>query len=246
MDMDTGKRYLQFFLLTLEFLLMGISLWPACWIVLRFSSEASTPIHWVLLILLAILVFNYVYLIALLILRIITPIPKEGLYENSPGGKPHRETVVFMFNVLLVLLRYRPPWAAFISALLVNLFPLKYFFRRFFGPDTSSTTIGDNYVCLDPYLVKAGKNVQFGAFSIIAGHTTFSQTSLYIKRVEIGDNVIIGGHAKIGPGTKIGHNSIVGVDSVVLPDSVIGDNEYWSGNPARRRKKLSAENSDQS
>lgn len=241
--MDTGKRYLQFLLLILQFLLMGISLWPAFWIVLRFSSMASNALHWVFLVLSAVLVFNYVYLIALLILRILVPIPKEGLFENSPG-KPHRETVIFMLNALLVILRYRPPWAAFISSLLVNIFPLHYFYRRFFGPDTSSTTIGDNYICTEPYMLKAGKNVQFGAFSAIAGHTTYGQSlNLFIKRVEIGDNVIIGGYAKIGAGVKIGHNSIIEGNSAVLPGTVIGDNEYWAGSPARRRKYLDKEKS---
>jgi hypothetical protein len=79
-----------------------------------------------------------------------------------------------MLNALLVILRFRSPWATFISSLLVNTFPLRCFYRRFFGPDTSSTTIGDNYVCLDPYMVKAGKNVQFGAFSVIAGHVAYN------------------------------------------------------------------------
>jgi carbonic anhydrase/acetyltransferase-like protein (isoleucine patch superfamily) len=51
----------------------------------------------------------------------------------------------------------------------------------------------------------------------------------------------IGGFAKIGPGVKIGSNSIIGVESVVLPDTVIGDYEYWSGNPAKKRKSLDKE-----
>jgi hypothetical protein len=86
MDKDAGKRHLQKLLLILEFILMGISLWPACWIVLRYSTMASTAIHWAFLVLLSILVFNCAYLVALLILRILIPVPKEGLFESSPDA----------------------------------------------------------------------------------------------------------------------------------------------------------------
>jgi hypothetical protein len=232
-DMDTGKRFLQFLLLIMEFVLMGLSLWPSCWIVIKLSSAETSAFQWTLIILLAVLVFNYVYLLCLLLLRIILPVPKEGFYPINQDENPPLEVFIFLLNVLLVILRLRPPWAAYISSLLVNIFPLNYFFRRYFGPDTPSTTLGDTYNCIDPYLIKAGKNVQFGGFCGLAGHL-FDHKGLTIAKIEIGDNVIIGAEASIGPGVKIGNNSIVSACSRVVPFTVIGENEFWLGAPARR------------
>lgn len=236
-DLDSGKRLLQFALLVLEFLLMGLSLWPACWVILKFSQNTLTAFQWSLVILLAILVFNYMYLLLLLLLRIIIPVPKEGYFKKNPDGSQPIEVLIFMVNILLVILRFRPPWAAFISSLLVNIFPLHYFYRRYFGPDTPSTTLGDTYFCFDPYLLKAGKNVQFGALSALICHH-YDNKGFFIKSIEIGDNSVIGGHSIIMAGVKIGCNSIIGNASRVLPNTIIGDYEYWSGNPAIKIKDL--------
>lgn len=239
-DMDTGKRWLQLFMLILEFLLMGLSLWPAFWLFLKLGSDTDSALQLVLTTLLSILVFNYAYLILLLLLRIVIPVPKEGFYQKTPDGGQPREVLIYMLNIILVLLRYRPPWAAYISSLLVNIFPLHYFYRRYFGPDTSSTTLGDTYMCTDPFLVKAGKNVQFGGFSLIAAHS-FDQRGMILQKTEIGDNSVIGARAFICAGAKIGRNSIIGSGSMVLPGTVIGDNEFWAGVPAKKIKDLPSE-----
>ncbi len=236
-DMDTGKRYLQFLLLVMEFIVMGISLWPAVGMILYAKPWLSTAWQWVLIILAAILIFNLAYLLALLFLRLILPIPKEGYYPKTNDKTQNWNVIIFMLNVLLVILRYRPPWAAYISSLLVNIFPLHYVFRRFFGPDTPSTTLGDTYSCVDPYMIKAGKNVQFGAFSRVLGHI-FDNRGLLIKRTEIGDNTVIGGDAIILAGVRIGQNSIIGSGSLVLPNTVIGDYEFWAGIPAKKIRDI--------
>ncbi|MGD9975276.1 MAG: hypothetical protein AB7S77_19605 [Desulfatirhabdiaceae bacterium] len=93
LDMDVGKRYLQFILLLLEFLLLGIALWPSCWVVFQYWSWATTPFRWVLMILLGLLVFNYSYLVALLIFRILIPVPTEGFFPRRQDGNPNKERV---------------------------------------------------------------------------------------------------------------------------------------------------------
>ncbi|MDY7037008.1 MAG: hypothetical protein SV375_12710 [Thermodesulfobacteriota bacterium] len=237
---DIGKKFLLFLFLVMEFILIGAALWPTCWLMLTYAPRANTPTHWVILILGSILVFNYVYLLALLILRIIIPRPREGSFPRRSDGRPPPEALVFMLNILLVKARFNPPWAQLISSVLVNIFPLHYLFRRFFGPDTTSTTLGDTYNCLDPHMVEMGRDVQLGFNCTIISHVYDNQGFL-IRKVKIGDHAVIGGESAIMAGSVIGHHSIVGSRTLVPPGTVIKPYEYWAGTPARKIKDLTPE-----
>ena len=237
---DTGKRLLLFLFLVMEFILIGAALWPTCWLILTYAPRANTPTHWVILILGSILVFNYVYLLALLILRIIIPKPREGSFPRRSDGRPPPEAFVFMLNILLVKARFEPPWARLISSVLVNIFPLHYLFRRFFGPNTPSTTIGDTYNCLDPCLIVIGENVVLGFNCTIIAHI-YDNHGFLIRKVKIGDHAVIGGESIIMPGVEVGHHSMVGSCTLVPPNTIIKPYEYWAGIPARKIKDLTPE-----
>jgi hypothetical protein len=235
LDQDTGKKLLLFLFLLFELGLIAIALWPTCWLLNTYGPGARTPMAWVVLILAATLVFNYAYVLLLLVLRVAIPRPKEGFFPRRSDGRPPREAGLVMLNTLLAKARFHTPWAGLFSSVLVNIFPLHGLYRRLFGPNTSSITLGDTIRCLDPYLVQAGRNVQFGYNCLISGHI-YDDRGLYIQKIEIGDYAIIGSEAIICPGTKIGHHAMVAAASFVLPDTVINPYEFWSGNPARKRK----------
>ena len=241
--MDTRKRLLSFIFLVMEFFLIGIALWPACWIALNYSAKANTAMDWVFLILAIFLVFNCAYLVALLFIRIIIPKPKEGFFPARPGGRPPRGAFLFLLNALLIEARFMPPWATCFSGHLVNVFPFSYFFRRFFGPHTPSATLGDTIRWLDPYMVEAGQNVQFGFGCTVIGHH-FDNRGMYIRKVRIGDHVVIGGETTIMAGVQIGHHAVVGNRSVVPPGTVIAPYEFWAGNPVKKIKQLKQNRSE--
>lgn len=234
---DAGKRFLLALGFTLQLGMMAAGLWLAAWLVLRYAPAARTPWHWVLLILGATLLFNYGYLLALLALRMIIPRPKEGAYTIVPGKPVPGQILLFMLNALLAKFRYEPPWAATFSAVLVSIFPLRPLFTRFFGPRTSSMTLGDTVVYLDPHMVEIGKNVQLGFQCTIAAHI-FNDRKMIIRKVVIGDHAVIGGQAGLGAGVQIGHHAIIDRRAHVQPFSVVGPYEFWSGDPARKIKTL--------
>ena len=236
-ELDGGKRWLLFLFFLMELGLLGISLWPAIWFILAYGPKAHTAIHWTFIIIGAILIFNYAYLLALLVFRIIIPKSKEGFYPRKPDGRPPSEAFLFMLNILLVKARYQTPWAGFISSVIANIFPLHRPFRRFFGPHTRSVTIGDTYRCFDPHMVVAGKNVQFGYGCTIIAHI-FDNRGLLIRKVKIGDNAIVGGEATIMPGVIMGNNSILASRSLLPPDTIIKPYEYWAGVPAKKIKDM--------
>jgi hypothetical protein len=241
-DPDLGKRLLLAVGLILELVMMAVGLWPAAWLVLRFAPSARTPGHWVLIILGAVLVFNYGYLLALLLFRLLIRIPPEGHHRIDAGEGVSPVIRRFMLSVLLIKARYEPPWAAMFSSVLTRIPPLSWPFARFFGPRTTSVTMGDTANFIDPHFVEAGKNVEFGfGCSIVAHH--FDNRGMLIRRVIIGDHAVIGGQATLMAGVEVGHHAVVASCAVVYPNTKIGPYEYWSGNPAKKVKDLSPEES---
>jgi len=232
-DRDMGKRFLLVVGLVLELIMVTAGLWPAIWLILRFGVGSSSVAAWVLVILAAVLAFNYGYLLALLAFRIIIPYPTPGLYQLGPDGRPPLVMLVFLLNTLLSKTRFDPPWAAMFSSVLTRIWPLGPLFRKYFGPRTSSTTLGDTVKLLDPYLVEAGRNVQFGFDCTIACHH-FDHRGFYLAKVKIGDNAVIGGQALLCAGVEVGPHAVIAARSFVLPDTKIGAHEYWGGSPARR------------
>ena len=235
--MEFGKRCLLWGGLVQELVMMGVGLWPAAWLVLRFGPSATSPGAWVVIIIGAVLLFNYGYLIALLASRIILPRPKEGVYPVQPGRRPPGPVILFMLNLLLVKARYDPPWAAMFSSVLANTFPLGFLFARLFGPRTRSLTMGDTIYLLDPHLVEIGRNVQLGFRCTIIAHL-FDNRGLHIRRVKIGDHAVVGGQSTIMAGVEIGEHAVVASRSQVRPNTIIKPYEYWAGNPARKVKDL--------
>ncbi len=236
-DPDTGKRILLVAGLIMELIMMAGGLWPAARLVLYFAPRATTAWHWTLIILGAILIFNFGYLVALLLFRLITPYPREGLHTIGADGKVPPAIRQFMYNMLLVKARMDPPWAAMFSSVLTRVPPLGPLFARFFGPHTTSITLGDTIELIDPHMVEAGKNVQFGFGCTIVAHH-YDNRGLLIKKIKIGDHALIGGKTLIMAGVEIGHHAIVAARSVVHPDTKIGAYEYWAGTPAKKIKDL--------
>jgi hypothetical protein len=221
----------------LQLLLIGAGLWPAVWVVLKYADSADRVWHWVLLILGALLLFNYGYLAALLVLRILIPQPKEGDYPYRPGGKIPAQAITYMLNALVVKARYETPWAAMFSAAMVNTMPLRLLFTRFFGPRSYSATLGDTVYYMDPGLIHVGKNVQLGFHCILLAHL-FDNRGMRIRQIVIEDNAVIGGEAMLLPGVQVGHHSVVALRSVIPPDTIIGPYEYWAGTPATKVKDI--------
>jgi hypothetical protein len=83
---DAGRRLILTLFFCAVLLLIGVALWPACWLLTHYAVWAITPTRWVLLILGAIVLFNFFYLVALLALRLVIPLPKEGLFTMRPDG----------------------------------------------------------------------------------------------------------------------------------------------------------------
>ncbi len=236
-EMDRGKRLVLALYMGFQLVLTGSALFLAVWVWQRYAAAARAPLPRVLLIISVVLVFNYAYILVLLLFRWIVPRPPQGFFPHRADGSPPGEARILMLNLLLVKARFHTPWSSMFTSVIVNLFPLNIVYRRLFGPDTPSATIGDTYICLDPYLLKAGRNVQFGFNCVIICHL-FDHRGLLIRAVTIGDHAVVGGEATVMPGVTIGHHAVLGAKSLVPPGTVIGPYEFWAGTPARKIRDL--------
>lgn len=179
-----------------------------------------------------ILLFNVVYLLELLVVRLVIPTPKEGTYSTSRSGLPNRQLIWTTLLGVLTKARYQAPFPAFLVFHIANLPPLCWLTSRIFGPKSRSCYVTDPEI-LDPSLVEIGRNVTMGYAVVIVAHTQESD-KVTIRRVVIEDDVLVGGHATLMAGTRLGKGCVIGSHALLLPNTVVGPYEFWAGIPAKK------------
>jgi hypothetical protein len=183
-----------------------------------------------------VLLYNFIYLLELLVLRALVPTPREGTYAFGAGQRLSRQLVWSSCAHILIRARAQAPFPAFLVFHLSNLPPLHWLFARVFGPRSGSCLVLDPPVP-DPHHTCIGRNVVVGNLTSIIAHTQY-RDQVVLKRTVIEDDVMIGAHALVYSGCTIRRGAVVYGGAVVPPDTVIGENEAWGGVPARKIKDL--------
>lgn len=180
------------------------------------------------------LLTNVFYVLELILLRLPIPTPREGVYSTaSPPSIWTASGRQLLYSCLIAVLtkaRYEAPFPAFLVFQISNIWPIRPFYGRVFGPRSRSCYVTDP-VILDPHLVEIGRNVVLGLGCNIAGHCQMPDMVL-IRRTVIEDDVVVGANSTIFGGAHIRRGAMVGAGSVVAPFTVIEEFEYWSGVPA--------------
>ncbi|MBN2446679.1 MAG: hypothetical protein JXO22_08135 [Phycisphaerae bacterium] len=245
-DMCHGLRFFLVLDLFARLFIWSVALTGAIWTFNLLGAWPASPITntdlgnawlWAGRLANFVLLFNLLYVVVLIVLRLLVPTPKEGEYSTA-GRVPDRQILFSTFVAVLTKARYQAPFPGFLVFHAANLPPLVWLMRPIFGPNSRSCYVLEPNI-LDPHMVTLGRNVVIGFGSTIAGHYQ-QRDKVVFARTVIEDNVLIGGHAAIPGGVHIGAGAVVGTGSVVLPHTKIGPNEYWSGAPARRRRELPA------
>lgn len=231
MQLGLGRKLIVLVFLLVYLLVLGVGLSAALWAFLGLRPDPVRILPLSAAILVAILAFCYGYLFTLLVLRLIIPKTRPGVYRMTESGRPPKAMVVFAMNNVLLRLRLTAPFATSLFPVLIKLPPLSWLYGRWFGPDSAVSYI------FDPHLVTIGKNTQLGFGTIVTAHI-FDNRGLMLKPVRIGDRVVIGGGSVICPGADIGDGVVLQHRSVVNPDTLIPPGQYWGGNPAQKIKDL--------
>jgi carbonic anhydrase/acetyltransferase-like protein (isoleucine patch superfamily) len=191
--------------------------------------------HWAWRLAAWILLFNYAYVLELIVLRLPIPTPREGRYPITRRRPP----LPVLWSCLIAVLtkaRYEAPFPGFLVFHVANLPPLSWLMGPIFGPRSRSCYVTDPRI-IDPHFVTIGRNVVIGIGATVAGHYQ-DRDAVVLRRTVIEDDVVIGGHAAVGGGVHLQRGAVIGAGAIVLPETVVGPNEYWSGVPARRLRTL--------
>lgn len=240
-DLTTGLRLLLLLDVAVRLFIWSTALGLTLWIMshisppppLTASMSFENSIRWGGTAVRFALLYNGVYLVLLLLLRLITPTPREGRYPVG-GSRLDRQLVYASVLSCLTKARMQAPFPAFLVFQLSNLPPLRWVFGPIFGPRSRSCFVLDPNI-LDPHLVTLGRNVTIGFGTTIAGHYQ-ERNAVVFARTTIEDDVLIGAHCAIPGGVRIGRGAILAPGSLVVPGTVIGAGEFWYGYPARRRR----------
>jgi len=214
-------------------LFTSLGLWPAGGLV---GASLRHAWDWACILMQWIIAYNLVYVVLLILVRLPIPTPREGRYELVPGRIPDRQLVWSCLLATLTKARFEAAFPAILVFHTANLPPLCWLMSGVFGPKSKSCYVTDPRL-IDPHLISIGRNVVIGLGATIAAHYQ-EQGVVIIKRSIIEDDVVIGANAVMS-GVHVQRGAIIAAGAVVLPGSVVGPNEYWSGNPARRRRELS-------
>lgn len=137
-------------------------------------------------------------------------------YRWSLWGYLYTTHLYFLYRNLLIPSMFRKP------------------FYQFLGAKIGRGIIAINAVIIDPQMIEIGENVIIGEDSLIVGHLITDPGRFMMKKIKIGDGVLVGVRSVIMPGVEIGDNAMIKAGSIVYPGTVIGPHELWEGNPAQK------------
>jgi len=89
-------------------------------------------------------------------------------------------------------------------------------------------------VIKDPCLTEFGNNVTMGEYAIIYGHIHNMQyETIFMDRIQVGNNCVIGAGAIIMPGAVLEDDVIVAAGAVVTKGQVLAKGKMYGGIPAK-------------
>lgn len=112
--------------------------------------------------------------------------------------------------------------SSFIDNLILKIFNVKTYF-------TNNISDGN----IDTEFIEFGRNVIIGKGCSIKSSFIF-KGNLILKKITIGDNVVIGSYSFIAPGTQIGDDTILGTMSVTKLNQRLESNSIYSGDPLEK------------
>ena len=105
--------------------------------------------------------------------------------------------------------------------------------------DVNKVVIGDNTSVGDRAVIHVAK-IQGDFPSLIGNNVTIGPGAI-VHAATLKDSCVVGPSAQVLDGAVVESNSIVAAGAVVTPGTVVTAGQYWSGNPAKMVRKVSAE-----
>ena len=165
-------------------------------------------------------VFGFTLLTAIVVLNRLFPVRlPEGTWPMAPVllRWTYHNSCIAMANYVFLKFLFLSPYAI-------------WFFRGM-GAKMGKRIQLNSGQLTDVYLIEIGDDCIIGSEARIICHQ-FSRGRLTLKRVKIGDRVMVGIMSVISPGVDIGDDATVMPNSFVLKNTKIPPGTVWGGVPA--------------
>ena len=120
----------------------------------------------------------------------------------------------------------------------VLLTPFANILFRLLGAKLGKNVQFNSKYIFDATVLEIGDNTVVGGVAIINGHIV-ERGKLILRKVKIGNNVLLGSHCTVMPGCEIGDRAIIGAGAILQKDTKVESRDVWYGFKAEslREKK---------
>ncbi|MFX1326410.1 MAG: acyltransferase, partial [Promethearchaeota archaeon] len=226
-DERLRNKYLILYLIVILLSFIPCSLFEYIYIVFLWDTQFHVLFFLLLpfnfLILIYILQFSAILfsVLFLTLIKLIFP-PMEGIFSRNLDDKNY-----VYWNIRNLVKK----WPLFVAV--TNPFPwLKNRFTlRFFGVKIGKKAICDN-CWISSEFVTIGEKVIIGMGSTLLSFG-IEQDKFILKRILIGDNVLIGAKCVLLPGTNIKNNTKLSAHSYTNFNDILAEDSIYGGHPAK-------------
>lgn len=153
-------------------------------------------------------------------------------YQPGTYTYSFRERNVFKWTLICVLYT---PFRKLLEIVPLGGIKLSYF--KLLGMKIGKNSLVGG-VIKDPCLTEFGDNVTMGEYAIIYGHIhNMQQGTIYMDKIQVGNNCVIGAGAIIMPGVVLQDDVIVAAGALVPKGQILRRGKMYGGVPAKEINK---------
>lgn len=213
-------------------LVMGTAVLPG--ILLVHYAWIHTLIYFVILrfwligvsLVLAFFIYGFSLIFILGLLRVVFRLNlKEGEYRIASFG---------IYRWMFINGLYMIASITFMDFILLSSFSILFF--RLMGAKVGKNVQINSKKCFDLSLIEIGDNVVIGGYSTIMCHS-FERNRLILRKVKIGNNVVLGLNAVIMSGAQIGDGAFITAGAILGKNKQVDPHSVYAGVPAESTKE---------
>lgn len=218
---DYGLRFAALIYLVIQFLIVGVALLPAIYLVRIFWERGSPPLL-ALALGVGYLVFGVAYLLLVILIKHLT------FFRGREGDHPFLSAYAMRWAFLGSLVGL----AKILILQHLKGMPILNAFYRAMGAKIGRGVILNTCNLFDFDLIEIGDGAFVGGDAVIIGHAGESGL-LKIRPVRIGARCTVGQSSIVFPGATMEEGSVLGALSLLPKGKTLPAGTTWGGNPLR-------------
>lgn len=219
--LDYGLRFAALLYLIFQFLIVGVALLPAVYLIRVFWDRGSLPLL-ALALGVGYLVFGVAYLLLVIVIKHVM------FFRGREGDHPFLSAYAIRWAFLGSLVGL----AKILILQHMKGMPILNAFYRAMGAKIGRGVVINTCNLFDFDLLEFGEGAFVGGDAVIIGHAGEAGV-LKIRRVRIGPRCTVGQSSIVFPGATMEEGSVLGALSLLPKGKTLPAGTVWGGNPLR-------------